>query len=277
MADLAPPVILLAFARSEDPRFQGLPRLPEEARLLREALEPAEAAGQIKLEIRQDATLNDILRAFDRYRGRVAIFHFAGHTDDQSLLAEQLLGAEALLAAVHAQSELKLVFLNVCENQAQAAGLHAAGVPAAIVTSEEIEDDLCPTFAMRFYRALASGFTLAEAFDKARLAAKGEAYEQPGRFDHGPWLLSTADPAAGDWRLPPSRPSTVVPYHCRSRCARSTSPAVSRSLRGCWKTSSPARLSPCAVQAAWVRVRWRPRWFGSWHPATIRPTASPMA
>lgn len=45
MADPAPPVILLAFARSEDLRFQGLPRLPEEARLLREALEPLEAVG----------------------------------------------------------------------------------------------------------------------------------------------------------------------------------------------------------------------------------------
>ena len=202
MADPAPPVILLAFARSEDPRFQGLPRLPEEARLLREALEPAEAAGQIKLEIRQDATLDDILRAFDRYRGRIAIFHFAGHTDDETLLAERLLGAEALLAAVHAQSELKLVFLNACENQAQAAGLHAAGVPAAIVTTEEVEDDLCPAFAVRFYRALAGGFTLAEAFDKARLAAEGEAFERSGGFDHGPWLLSTPDPAAGAWRLP---------------------------------------------------------------------------
>ena len=70
-------------------------------------------------------------------------------------------------------------------------------MPAAIVTSEEVKDDLCPAFAMRFYRALASGFTLAEAFDKARLAAEGEAYEQSGGFDHGPWLLSTPDPAAG--------------------------------------------------------------------------------
>ncbi|MFN8469468.1 MAG: CHAT domain-containing protein [Caldilineaceae bacterium] len=202
MADSAPPVILLAFARSEDPHFQGLPRLPEEARLLREALEPAEAAGQIKLEIRQDATLDDILRVFERYHGRVAIFHFAGHTDDQTLLAERLLGAEALLAAVHAQTELKLVFLNACENHAQAAGLHAAGVPAAIVTTGEVEDDLCPTFAMRFYRALAGGFTLAESFAKARLAAEGEAYAQAGRSDISPWLLSMPDPAAGTWRLP---------------------------------------------------------------------------
>ena len=59
---------------------------------------------------------------------------------------------------------------------------------------------------MRFYRALASGFTLAEAFDKAHLAAEGEAYEQYGRFDQGLWLLSTPDPVAGTWRLPPPRP-----------------------------------------------------------------------
>mgnify|MGYP000868857950 CR=1 FL=1 len=95
MVDPAPPVILLAFASSEDPRFQSLPRLPEEARLLRDVLEPAETEGLIKLEIRQNATLDDILRAFDRHRGRIAVFHFAGHTDDQTFLAERLLGAAA--------------------------------------------------------------------------------------------------------------------------------------------------------------------------------------
>ncbi|MFN8463911.1 MAG: tetratricopeptide repeat protein [Caldilineaceae bacterium] len=209
MVDPAPPVILLAFASSEDPRFQSLPRLPEEARLLRDVLEPAETEGLIKLEIRQNATLDDILRAFDRHRGRIAVFHFAGHTDDQTFLAERLLGAEALLSAVHAQSELKLVFLNACENQAHADGLHAAGVPAAIVTTEEVHDDLCPTFAMRFYRALASGFTLAQAFAKARLAAEGEANEQSGRFGPGPWRLSTPDPAAGGWRLSQTRKQLV--------------------------------------------------------------------
>ena len=210
MADPAPPVILLAFARGEDPRFQGLPRLPEEARLCARRSSPPRPPGRSSWRSARTPPSTTSC-APSTASAAASPSSTLPATPTTNAAGREAAGAEALLAAVHAQSELKLVFLNACENQAQAAGLHAAGVPAAIVTTEEVKDDLCPAFAMRFYRALASGFTLAEAFDKARLAAEGEAYEQSGGFDHGPWLLSTPDPAAGAWRLPPARPRRSGP------------------------------------------------------------------
>lgn len=110
-------------------------------------------------------------------------------------------GAEALLAAVHAQTELKLVFLNACENYAQAAGLHAAGVQAAIVTTGEVKDDLCPTFAMRFYRAQAASPWPTPLPRRAWLP-KARHNVLTGKSDLSPWLLSMPDPVAGTWRLP---------------------------------------------------------------------------
>jgi hypothetical protein len=62
---------------------------------------------------------------------------------------------------------LQLVFLNGCATEAQAAKLLAAGVPAVIVTSQEIDDAVAAELAKRFYQALAGGHSIRESFKRA--------------------------------------------------------------------------------------------------------------
>lgn len=197
-----PPVVLLAFPPSSHPRADAPPRHVEEAHLLRAVLAPAHDQGRIRLVVCEGATLDDLLRVFDRYRGQVAIFHFAGHTDEDSPLLNKLLGLNGRPPALRDQPGLKLVFLNARSGQGQANTLHAAGIPAVITATGAAPDDACPVFALRFYRALAAGDSIAAAFAKAHEAALWEEHAQYGAFAPGLWQLSTPELAAGEWRLP---------------------------------------------------------------------------
>ncbi len=220
-----PPVILLAFAREEISRHQDLPRLPEEHKQLRALLEPAVRAGRCELLERPSVTLDEILGAFqdDRYRGRIAVLHFAGHAGSDLLLMEsrpgQALeaGAAGLAAFLAAQSGLRLVFLNGCSTLEQAAGLHAAGVGAVIATSEEVGDDDALRFAAHFYRGLAGGASIGESYAQAHGALQAEAYAQAVPPDPSLWLLSARDENARSWSLPPPQPRQTrarpVPLH----------------------------------------------------------------
>ncbi len=111
------PVIFLAFANSSS---NPLPNLAEEYHRLTATLRPAEAKGLCELVVEPYATLDEILRTFqdERYRRRIAIFHYAGHADSYRLLLEKADGTSAiaysggLAAWLGGQGSLQLVFLN---------------------------------------------------------------------------------------------------------------------------------------------------------------------
>jgi tetratricopeptide (TPR) repeat protein len=79
MPDSAPPVILLVFARSEDPRFEGLPRLPEEARLPRAVLA---LANRKALLILDGAEAADDLDAVLQVAGSCGVLITTRHRSD---------------------------------------------------------------------------------------------------------------------------------------------------------------------------------------------------
>ena len=84
MADTSnKPVIFLAFANDRDETVGYLRNLPDEARRLRAAFEPAEQAGLCEVISRQNCTASDIFKVFQdsRYRNRRAIFHYGGHAN----------------------------------------------------------------------------------------------------------------------------------------------------------------------------------------------------
>ena len=91
MSTQAPPVVVfLAFADDRSDADRTLRNLPEERRRLRAAMKPAEEAGHCAVLERANASVDEVLDAFQdaRYRDRVAIFHFAGHAGDAELLLE---------------------------------------------------------------------------------------------------------------------------------------------------------------------------------------------
>ncbi|MFN8463993.1 MAG: CHAT domain-containing protein [Caldilineaceae bacterium] len=210
----APLYIFLAFAREEIAPYVELPRLHEEARLLRHILESADHAAHWVVVERQNVTWDDILEVFDdgRHRGRIAVFHFAGHSEGEMLLMQDRagralqVGAAALAEYLAVQPNLRLVFLNACNTQAQAAKLVSANNRAALTIKDEIDDEWASRFAVHFYRALAGGASVGEAYVQAQSAVQGEGYNNPRRPEPEQWNCATTDPQAMDWCLLPASP-----------------------------------------------------------------------
>lgn len=214
------PVIFVAFANDRDDTVRYLRNLPEEARRLQQALE-GEAQQRCELVMRQNAMLKDILDVFQRakYRQRIAVFHYGGHANGFQLLLEtaegQPAGADAagLAHFLAQQTGLQLVFLNGCSTELQVAGLQAAHIPAVIATAQAIKDEVAMEFAARFYRGLASGATLQQAYYEAEGAVQCEvgqgrsrdAYLEAGEAPPAgrwPWALHLQpDGRAADWSL----------------------------------------------------------------------------
>lgn len=174
------PVIFLAFANDRGERIGYLRHLAEEARALEQILEKAEKDDLCEIVLRYNVTTDDLVRVFQNpnYRGRIAIFHYAGHANSYQLLLEtpqgESLPAEAqdLANFLGLQHGLQLVFLNGCSTEPQAQGLLAVGVPVVIATAQLIADNVAVQFAQGFYGSLAGGTYLEAAYQEA-VAAVG--------------------------------------------------------------------------------------------------------
>jgi hypothetical protein len=142
------PVIFLAFANDRDDTIGYLRNLPDEARRLRDVLEPAEQAGLCEVVVRSNSTAADIFKVFQdpRFRNRVAVFHYGGHANGYQLLLESTAGntatahADGLAAFLAQQQGLQLVFLNGCSTVQQTFALLEANISAVVSTSRAIDD-----------------------------------------------------------------------------------------------------------------------------------------
>lgn len=168
------PVIVLAFANAHnDFTYSYLPRLTEELRRVRDALEPVKEAGWCDVIDIPNASLTDIVKIFQKYRDRIVAFHYGGHANSYQLLLESVTSElEAINAGGFAeflsqQNNLNLVFLNGCSSEGQVDALFDAGVGAVIATSKDIFDDAAVAFASSFYVSLASGVNLQTAYNEA--------------------------------------------------------------------------------------------------------------
>jgi hypothetical protein len=143
------------------------------------------------------AKLENIGRALNEHRHRIAIVHYAGHAHEDRLMLEPAIGsadgaarAEGLAGLLGSQRGLKLVYLNGCSTLPQVDLLRNAGVPAVIATSRAINDLVARDFAIAFYEALTTGrggdgvrpdqtiaeaFASAEGYVKAKYSASPEA------------------------------------------------------------------------------------------------------
>ncbi|HEY9507869.1 MAG TPA: hypothetical protein VIQ27_18080, partial [Gemmatimonadales bacterium] len=140
------PVIFLAFANDREDGTHHLRNLAEETRRVWALLDSSETRRLCEPITRQNATRDDIFRVFedDRYRGRIAVFHFGGHAGGSEVMVETAEGAQTPLQAgpladfLGSQEGLRLVFLNGCSTDPQVERLLAAGVPAVIATTAAV-------------------------------------------------------------------------------------------------------------------------------------------
>ncbi|MDX2287065.1 MAG: CHAT domain-containing protein [Bacteroidia bacterium] len=168
------PVLLLAYANERHDPARYLRDLAAEVRGIRRSLEQ-QLGSQYLIDVRPNATLDDLTAAFDLYPGQIQLFHYAGHADSLRLMLESgPAGLEGFARLLAQQQGLRFVFLNGCSTAAHGKALAAAGIPAAVGTSAAISDEAAARFAMRFYERLAQGQTLDRAFLDAEIRVQTE-------------------------------------------------------------------------------------------------------
>ena len=155
------PVVFLAFADARS----DLSSLKVEGWSLKDQFDELKQRGVIAdIVVEEKASLERIYSVFQKYRDRIALFHFGGHADGDRLLLQSAFEprpayADGLATLLGQQRGLKLVFLNGCSTRPQVKRLLDAGVPAVIATARPIDDHVATEFAMAFYQALTTGYS----------------------------------------------------------------------------------------------------------------------
>ncbi|MCK4764756.1 MAG: CHAT domain-containing protein [Candidatus Aminicenantes bacterium] len=165
------PVIVLGFANDKD---DYLPMISREGKNVFKSLLTHHDNNYIQVHKEESASVEDIFELFNRYRDRIAIFHFGGHAGGTHLQLETPKGepqqahAQGLANLMGQQKQLQLVFLNGCATLKQVKLLLTAGVKAVIATSVPVKDRTATEFAEQFYYALAGQVSVQAAFETAK-------------------------------------------------------------------------------------------------------------
>ena len=166
------PIILLLGAKST---HSPLPSIPEELRILKSIFEAYQTEDLPQFEIKYEPyfTQKYLKTWLDDFSDRIAILHFAGHSDPNSIQTDDsFVRAEDI--ATHIQTWTRrpdLIFLNGCKNNLQAQNFLDAGVSAVIATRHAVNDKLAVSFAQEYYRSFLSQdgrTTLFAALEQAR-------------------------------------------------------------------------------------------------------------
>lgn len=185
------PVIFIAFANEKYNTSNYLRNLSLESIGLRSLLLKAEEDKLCEFIILESATFEQIVQVFQqrKYRGRIAVFHFAGHASVQQLFLKnksgekQALYSNGLVSFLASQPALKLVFLNGCHTEQIGKDLLAVGIPAVIGTSSGIQDEVASDLSVGFYKGLTRGLELGLAWDHAKdIVLSKQANTQPISF-----------------------------------------------------------------------------------------------
>ena len=159
------PIVYLAFANDNDAH---LALLKEESRQLMNTLSALHDKQAIEVYRDESTDVQDLIRSFNRFDGRLAIFHYGGHAGGSGLhLEEGKAEAEGLAKLFSQQKNLQLVFLNGCSTLAQVDRLMQLGVKAVIATSVPVEDAKAKDFSTWFYQALTVKRSIKSAFEFA--------------------------------------------------------------------------------------------------------------
>lgn len=215
------PVILIAFANDLEDQNRYLRNLPIEQRGIRNALDKAKRAGLCEVVELTNTTIEDLFDVFQEYRERIAIFHYGGHAESYKLLLETPDGRhsfakkDGLVPFFSRRKSLRLIFLNACSTQQHAEELLKEGIPAVISTSQNINDEIAASIAIRFYQGLASGISLKSAWrdaedyiktkpDLSNLGIMYNSDQQRTIESRFPWDIFFKDSAekVKEWNLP---------------------------------------------------------------------------
>jgi class 3 adenylate cyclase len=149
-------------------------RLDEEIREITAKIQAAEHRDALELISCWAVRPDDLQQALLQHRPHIV--HFSGHgtpgeivlTDDQG--KAKPVGKTALASLFKTlKDNVKVVVLNACSTDEQASAI-VQHIDCAIGMNQSIGDEAAITFAASFYRALAFGRSVQEAFDLGRTA-----------------------------------------------------------------------------------------------------------
>ncbi|WP_343702378.1 CHAT domain-containing protein [Chitinophaga sp.] len=134
------------------------------------------------------ATVDNINNALGAYNGNIAIFHYAGHAGQHSLLFNDQeangTGIAYQLKPSIAAGNLRLVILNGCSTGPQVTKLLELGVPAVIATNASVNDTSAKIFGVEFFRNICQKrMTLRNAFNAALASAQTATKDSLGLDD----------------------------------------------------------------------------------------------
>jgi CubicO group peptidase (beta-lactamase class C family) len=209
------PVILVAFANNDD---DPLLTLYAEEAAIKKQLAPLIEQDLCDLQIVLQADTQKVLDAFQQYKDRVAIFHYAGHAESYELHLESVEGQKEVASGrgfadfLKFQKGLQLVFLNACSTEPQVEDLINANVSAVIATSRQIDESIAAFLSLCFYRSLGAGKGIWKAFKEAAAAVRMRFGDERSKYykkevaesDQLPWNLHIrpGSEIVKEWNIP---------------------------------------------------------------------------
>ena len=143
--------------------------LEEELRSIDAELRSSRYRDQIELLVAHAARPDDVVRLLRRQTP--TIVHFSGHGANDGVVLRNENSSIAIsgevLGRIFAGRGIQLVVLNACFTDLQASAV-ARSVTAVIGTTDAVDDDAARRFATAFYRTLADGYSVGEAFRDGR-------------------------------------------------------------------------------------------------------------
>lgn len=160
---------------SANPENTDKLKLNQEINEIRDEIRFASGKDAFKIEQYHDIAVSQLQKQLLEYKPQ--IIHFSGHGSPRSALIFRNENGDVEVVPSDALSELfkilnkdiQLVFLNACYSQEQAEAI-AKHVNIVIGMSRAISDDGARTFSVSFYRALAYGRSIKDAFELAKNA-----------------------------------------------------------------------------------------------------------
>ncbi|MCB0628474.1 MAG: AAA family ATPase [Saprospiraceae bacterium] len=168
------PHFLFTYANDQQSQLGYLRALARERKCVKSATDLAEDMGLCRRIFIDDASIGDIVNAFQRHGEEIVLFHYGGHADSFDLLLQsdsgesnEATGGAGLISFLGRQRGLQVVVLNGCHSLPLAESLIAAGISVVIGTDRAINDGAATLWADRFYQGLGVGLSIQRAFDDA--------------------------------------------------------------------------------------------------------------
>lgn len=160
--------------------------LREELARLRNGMKDNEEIGNAEVLVEWAARAPDLQSAVRKNRPHIV--HFAGHGNREGIWLEDdegmshLLGKESLPLILSASPDLRLVVLNACATAPQIEALRRS-VEYVVGTQCPVRDSVALDFTTHFYRDLARGHKVRDAFCHAQESVGTHGHEHIDRYE----------------------------------------------------------------------------------------------